>query len=97
MCKSGKSYPGDLIFYHIGYKVRNQIARQLGCEVDDQGFVKVNSMQQTTIPNVYAVGDIATDRHYVVLAAASGALAAISIYERLLKDAIKRNMTKNSI
>ena len=39
MCKSGKSYPGDLIFYYIGYKVRNQIATQLGCEVDDQGFV----------------------------------------------------------
>ena len=59
--------------------------------------LSVNSMQQTTIPNVYAVGDIATDRHYIVLTAASGALAAISIYERLLKDAIKRNMTKNSI
>jgi thioredoxin reductase len=94
MCKSGKSYLGDVIFYYIGYKVRNQIARQLGCEVDDQGFVKVNNMQQTTIPNVYAVGDIATDRHYVVLAAASGALAAISIYETLLKDAIKRKYDK---
>jgi thioredoxin reductase len=89
LCKSGKSYPGDVIFYYIGYKIRNQIARQLGCEVDDEGFVKVNNMQQTTIPNVYAVGDIATDRHYVVLAAASGALAAISIYENLLKDAIR--------
>jgi thioredoxin reductase len=51
-------------------------------------------MQQTTISDVYAVGDIATDRHYVVLAAASGALAAISIYETLLKDAIKRKYEK---
>ena len=90
VCKSGRLYLGDVIFYYIGYKVRNQIARQLGCGVDDQGFVKVNNMQQTTIPNVYAVGDIATDRHYVVLATASGALAAISIYESLLKHAIKR-------
>ena len=46
-------------------------------------------MQQTTVPNVYAAGDIDTDRHYVVLAAASGALAAISIYEEMLKDAIR--------
>jgi thioredoxin reductase len=90
VCKSGRLYLGDIIFYYIGYKVRNQIARQLGCEVDDQGFVKVNKMQQTTIPNVYAVGDIATDRHYVVLAVASGALAAISIYETLIRDAIER-------
>lgn len=94
VCKSGRSCPGDIIFYYIGYKVRNQIARQLGCEVDDEGFVKVSSMQQTTVDNVYAVGDIATDRHYVVLAAASGALAAISIYEALLKDAIKSKYDK---
>ena len=46
-------------------------------------------MQQTTIPNVYAAGDLDTDRHYAILASASGALAAISIYEDLLKQAIK--------
>jgi thioredoxin reductase len=46
-------------------------------------------MQKTSIPNVYAAGDIDTDRHYVVLAAASGALAAISIYEEMLKEAIR--------
>ena len=57
----------------------------------------MNNIQQTTIPNVYAVEDIATDRHYVVLAAASGALAAISIYETLLKDAIKKKYNKGSI
>ena len=48
--------------------------------------LKVNERQQTTISNVYAGGDIDTDRHYAILAAASGALAAISIYEELLKE-----------
>ena len=38
-------------------------------------------MQKTTVRNVYAAGDIDTDRHYVALAAASSALAIISIYE----------------
>jgi thioredoxin reductase len=36
---------------------------------------------------MYAAGDIDTDRHYV-LAAASGALAAISIYEKMLGEEI---------
>ncbi len=57
--------------------------------------MKVNEKQQTTIPNVYAAGDIDTDRHYAILAAASGALAAISIYEELLKDAIKITKIQN--
>jgi thioredoxin reductase len=61
----------------------------------DEGYLKVNERQQTTISNVYAAGDIDTDRHYAILAAASGALAAISIYEELLKDAIKITKIQN--
>jgi thioredoxin reductase len=89
-CQSGKYYDTDVIFYHLGYKVENQIAIQLGCELDrEEGFVKVNSSQQTTVRNVYAIGDVDTDRHFIVFAVASGVSAAISIYEELLKDAIR--------
>src|ERR687889_418677 len=88
VCKSGRFYATEIIFYHLGYSIQNHLAKQIGCELDE-GYVKINAMQQTTVPNVYAAGDIDTDRHYVVLAAASGALAAISIYEEMLKDAIK--------
>jgi thioredoxin reductase len=89
-CQSGRLYEVDVIFYHLGYQVQNQIAAQLGCELDrDEGFIKVNSSQQTTVHNIYAVGDVDTDRHFIVFAVASGVTAAISIYEALLKDAIK--------
>ncbi|MGN6629615.1 MAG: NAD(P)/FAD-dependent oxidoreductase [Candidatus Nitrosocosmicus sp.] len=86
--KSGKFHKADVIFYHFEQIIPNKVAIQLGCELEE-GYVKVNEKQQTTILNVYAAGDIDTDRHYAILAAASGALAAISIYEQLLKDAIK--------
>ena len=88
VCKSGRFYDTEVIFYHLGYSIQNHLAKQIGCELDE-GYVKINAMQQTTVPNVYAAGDIDTDRHYVILAAASGALAAISIYEEMLKDAIR--------
>ena len=95
ICQGGRSYEVDVIFYYLGYTVQNQLAKQLGCELDEEeGFVKVNSSQQTTVRNVYAVGDLDTDRHYVVFAAASGAVAAISIYEQLLKDAIRNTKEK---
>jgi thioredoxin reductase len=41
------------------------------------------------VPNVYAIGDVDTDRHFIAFAVAGGVVAAISIYERLLKDAIR--------
>jgi thioredoxin reductase len=95
VCERSGSYEIDVIFYYLGYKVQNELAKQLGCELDgEEGFIKVNSSQQTTVHNVYAVGDVDTDRHYVVFAAASGAVAAISIYELLLKEAI-RNTREN--
>ncbi|HEY6534851.1 MAG TPA: hypothetical protein VIY08_03460 [Candidatus Nitrosocosmicus sp.] len=66
------------------------MAVQPGCELHE-GYVKVDKKQQTTVSNVYAVGDLDTDRHYAILSFASGKLAAISIYEDLSKDVIKIN------
>lgn len=95
VCERSGAHEIEVIFYYLGYKVQNELAKQLGCELDDEeGFIKVNSSQQTSVSNVYAVGDVDTDRHYVVFAAASGAVAAISIYELLLKEAI-RNTKEN--
>jgi thioredoxin reductase len=88
ICRSKRYYDAEVIFYHLGYEIQNELARQIGCELDN-GYVKVNSMQQTTVSNVFAVGDIDTDRHYVAFAVASGTMAAISIYEQILKDAIR--------
>lgn len=87
VAKSGRLYPADVIFYRLGYRAQNHLAERLGCQLDD-GYVRVDGEQQTTIPNVYAAGDIDTDRHFVVLAAAAGARAAMSIYEKLLKEAL---------
>ena len=94
LSKRNKFYEADVLFYHLGQIIQNDIASQLGCELDE-GYVKVDKKQKTTISNVYAAGDLDTDRHYAILASASGALAAISIYEDLLKEAI--NTTKKEI
>ncbi len=94
LSKGNRFYKAEVLFYHIGQIIQNEIANQLNCEFDE-GYVKVNKNQQTTVPNVYAAGDLDTDRHYAILAAASGALAAISIYEELLKAAIKITKVEN--
>lgn len=88
LSKSGKLYNTDVIFYHIGYTVQTQLAKQLGCHLDED-FIKINNKQETTVAKVYAAGDVDTDRHYVVLAVASGTVAAISIYEDIIKKALE--------
>ena len=86
--QSNRFYGIEILFYNLGHNIQNQLAKQMGCELNE-GYIQVDKKQQTTIHKVYAAGDIDTDRHYAVLAAASGALAAIAIYEDMLKDAIK--------
>jgi len=71
--------------------MQTQLAKQLGCQLEE-GFIKINNRQETTVAKVYAAGDVDTDRHYVVLAVASGAIAAISIYEDILKNALEENI-----
>lgn len=88
VCASGLRHGTDVVFYRIGYDIQNALAKDLGCDLDD-GYVRTDSGQKTSISNVYAAGDIDLDRHYVALAAAAGARAAISIYEDLLKEMSK--------
>jgi thioredoxin reductase len=88
ICESNRVYQIEILFYNLGHSIQNQLAKQMGCKLNE-GYIQVDKKQQTTIQKVYAAGDIDTDRHYAILAAASGALAAIAIYEDMLKDAIK--------
>lgn len=97
VCKDNMHYSTNVIFYKLGYQVQSKLAEQLGCQLDE-GYIKTNQKQETTIPNTYAAGDVDTDRHYVVLAAAAGARAAISVYEKILKDMINSELeTKNRL
>ena len=92
LSRSGKLYNTEVIFYHTGYNVQTQLAEQLGCQLDE-GFIKINNKQQTTVANIYAAGDVDTDRHYVVLAVANGALASYIDLRGYSKDGIGRENT----
>jgi thioredoxin reductase len=55
------------------------LAERLGCELTALGLLKVNADGLTTVPGVYAAGDLALRRHQVVVASADGAIAGIVI------------------
>jgi thioredoxin reductase len=52
---------------------------QLGCSLDGAARVVVGANWETNIPGVFAAGDIAADKKFVAVAAASGAEAAVAI------------------
>lgn len=54
----------------------NELAVQLGCELEEGGAIKVDEFQQTTVPGVLAAGDVAHPMMHMVMAAATGGIKA---------------------
>jgi thioredoxin reductase len=60
----------------VRLQFHNELAVQLGCELDESGAIKVDELQQTTIPGVFATGDVAHPMMHQVMVAAAGGLRA---------------------
>jgi len=80
---NGETLDRDALFFYVGWRLRNDVARTLGCELRDDGSIAVDSDQATTIDRVYAAGNCSEPRALVPAAAGTGATAAVAINARL--------------
>ncbi|TWI69684.1 thioredoxin reductase [Pseudoduganella lurida] len=63
------------------------LAAQLGCAFDEGPtgpHVRVDERRRTTVPGVYAAGDVTQPMHSAVLAAAEGVLAGVHAHQSLV-------------
>jgi len=49
----------DFVFMALGERANSELVETINLDLDDKGFIKVNRRMQTSIPNIYAVGDVA--------------------------------------
>ena len=71
----------DGIFISIGEEPQNQLAKQIGIELDKKGYIKVDRMQRTSVKRIYAAGDITNGIRQIVTACSEGAIAALASLE----------------
>jgi len=79
----------DGVFIEIGGVPGTELAKSLGVELDEKGFVKVNPDMETNVPGVFAAGDIANlhgELQQIIIACAEGATATFSAYKYLSKN-----------
>jgi thioredoxin reductase len=76
----------DALFFHLGSEPRCDLAEQLRCELDDDGYILVDRGQETSQPGVHAAGDVTGQPHLASIAAAEGVRAALAIHRSLLPD-----------
>ncbi len=62
----------------------------LGCDLDQAGFVVVDGTGRTSVPGVWAAGNVVDPRAQVITSAGAGSAAAIAINADLVLDDIER-------
>lgn len=86
----GSALECDALFFNLGTQPASDLHSQLGCRLDDEsGLVWIDEHQQTSVPGVYAAGDLTPRSQLAVVAAAEGAMAAIQIHKSLLPEALR--------
>jgi thioredoxin reductase len=83
----GRRSPVSALFIGPRTRLNSDIAQQLGCEMDAGPFgqiVKTDGMRMTTVPGVYAAGDIARAAHNVTWASADGVTAGSAVHRSLV-------------
>lgn len=90
--KDGSKQKLTAVFAKIGFKQHSTLPEQLGCSINEQGFITVDDFQRTTIPGIYAAGDNTTMFRAVSGAVAAGTKAGAMINKELIEELDFRNL-----
>ncbi|PIT99326.1 MAG: dihydrolipoyl dehydrogenase [Bdellovibrionales bacterium CG10_big_fil_rev_8_21_14_0_10_45_34] len=73
-----KTFEGDKILVTVGRKPNSDQMnlKKIGIQIDEKGFVKVDAQRRTSLPGVYAIGDIACQPMLAHKASYEGVLVA---------------------
>ncbi len=73
----------DVIYPCMGCDVRSELAAAVGAECDEEGYILIGDHLETTIPGLYAIGDVAKALNQIGVGFGHAALAATHIHNEL--------------
>ncbi|MGH7620081.1 MAG: NAD(P)/FAD-dependent oxidoreductase [Gemmatimonadaceae bacterium] len=82
--ESGMELDVDKVFFAIAQYPADDLGAQLGCERDDEGHIEVDAHGRTSVRNVWAAGDVTPGPQLAIVAAATGAAAALAMHKSLV-------------
>jgi thioredoxin reductase (NADPH) len=82
----GQAHHFELLYAAFGITPQVKLARALGVELDHQGRVKTNEHQESSVPGLYAAGDVVRGLNQICVAEGEAAVAACAIHNRLERN-----------
>jgi thioredoxin reductase (NADPH) len=71
------------VFLAIGVRPNTSLVAPLGIKVDDHGYILTDGQGRTSLPRIYAAGDVTGGVQQIVTAVSKGSVAAMSVFEDL--------------
>ena len=62
---NGSNISADMVVLAVGVTPENTLAKKIGLELGVKGAIKVNVKMETSIPDIYAVGDATQVKHFI--------------------------------
>ncbi|RVD66743.1 NAD(P)/FAD-dependent oxidoreductase [Mesorhizobium sp. M7A.F.Ca.ET.027.03.2.1] len=78
----------DVIYPSMGCDVRSELATALGADCDETGYVRVGENLESSVPGLYAIGDVAAGLNQIAVAFGQAALAATHIHKTFRSDGV---------
>jgi thioredoxin reductase (NADPH) len=79
-------YTFDSVYPALGSDPHNQLAEQVGARLNEQGCIGVDAHQRTSVPGLYAAGDVVIGLDQISHAMGEGGVAATTIRNDLAKE-----------
>jgi thioredoxin reductase (NADPH) len=79
-------YAFDSVYPALGSDTHTQLAEMVGARLGDQGCIGVDAHQRTSVPGVYAAGDVVIGLDQISHAMGEGGVAATTIRNDLAKE-----------
>lgn len=88
--RSGERVECQAVFFTLGVERSCGLAEECGCALrEETNDIEVDEHQETSVPGIYAAGDLTFGSQLAIKAAAEGAVAAIAINKSLLPPALR--------
>jgi thioredoxin reductase len=84
--EDGTSEAFKAIFTRVPFHQHTDIPKAMGCEITDEGFIKVDDMQRTTTSGIYAAGDNTSPLRALSVAIATGTKAGSVMNKELIDE-----------
>jgi thioredoxin reductase (NADPH) len=85
--EDGQTVCLDAVYIGLGVEAHTGLATRLGARCDDMGYLRVDQKQQTSVPGIYAAGDVVQSLSQISVAFGEAAIAASAINMALSQEA----------